>query len=77
MADGDSLIRIATASKMDSNNPVSPDALTVDLDYSTQRSDLTITKCVKEVEKLRRHNRDLFEQLITNDYRTYLRGDAL
>jgi uncharacterized protein (TIGR04255 family) len=70
------LARIHLAS-IDHKERPGVEALLLDLDTSTERPDLRIANCINEIEVLRKEGRRLFEDMITDDYRTYLRGETL
>jgi uncharacterized protein (TIGR04255 family) len=56
--------------------PNQQEALLVDLDFVRTGDNLRFGQFATQITKLRRRNRELFEALITDEYREYLRGDA-
>jgi uncharacterized protein (TIGR04255 family) len=50
-------------------------ALLLDLDFVRTGDNLKFGQFATQITKLRRKNRDLFEALITDEYREYLRGE--
>jgi uncharacterized protein (TIGR04255 family) len=48
----------------------------LDIDFALESSDLRMRNLVTDVKVARNHARAIFEDLITDDYRTYLRGEG-
>ncbi|MEZ5564066.1 MAG: TIGR04255 family protein [Gammaproteobacteria bacterium] len=53
------------------------EALLLDIDYGCEKEKLRFAEAVKWVSAARSHNRRFFEDVITDDYREYLRGKTL
>jgi len=74
--DGISILRLATVNRtVDAEE--SQEALLLDIDFVCDGPDLNIKDYKKHIQAARLHNRSLFEAIITDEYRKYLRGEVL
>ena len=72
--DGELLLRVAVVNRKDAPKQ---EALLLDIDFGQDRSDMKWEDARSVVEDGRRKCRSIFEGLITDGYRDYLRGDGL
>lgn len=74
--EGTAIVRLATVTR-DAPDSASQEALLLDIDFACEGPDLHYKDYRTYLEIARRHNRQLFEEIITDEYRSYLRGDTL
>jgi uncharacterized protein (TIGR04255 family) len=72
---GDGFVIIRLASVANTQAP-GVDGVLLDIDFALENSDLRIRNLVNDVKVARSHARAIFEDLIADDYRTYLRGEG-
>jgi uncharacterized protein (TIGR04255 family) len=79
--EGTVIVRLATITRKDGtpskDNAASQEAILLDIDFGFENSELRFKDYKKCIDQARRHNRSLFERLVTDDYRKYLRGETL
>lgn len=73
---GTAIIRLATVTR-ESADTASQDALLLDIDFGCEGPDIHFKNYRTYIEAARSHNKKLFEEIITDEYRSYLRGDTL
>jgi uncharacterized protein (TIGR04255 family) len=73
--EGTVILRLATIKKTES--APSQEAILLDIDFGYENENLRFSDYERCIDRARRHNRSLFERLITDDYRKYLRGETL
>lgn len=72
--DGEVIIRLAAASRKDIPDQ---EALILDIDFGLNRPDIKWSNVRAAIEDGRVKCRTIFEELITDSYRSYLRGETL
>jgi hypothetical protein len=72
--DGEVIIKLAAV--MQKNLP-EQEALILDIDFGYTRPDIAWDGVTGVIEDARKKCREIFEDLITNEYRSYLRGETL
>lgn len=72
--DGEVIFRLAAVARKDTP---SQEALILDIDFGQKRPDIKWSDMRAIVEDGRRKCRSIFEDLITDSYRSYLRGETL
>jgi len=72
--DGEVILKVQVAVSKD--NP-GAEALVLDIDFGQDRADIKWKEVGAVVEDGRRKCRGLFEEMITDEYRSYLRGETL
>jgi uncharacterized protein (TIGR04255 family) len=78
--EGSVIVRLATIARKDgapSKDGTSQEAILLDIDFGFESASLRFNDYKICIDRARRHNRELFERLITDDYRKYLRGETL
>ncbi len=73
---GTAIFRLATVAKK-SGQGFEQEALLLDIDFGCDAQDMEFKDYLTYIHRARRHNRQLFDEIITSDYRKYLRGETL
>ena len=76
LSEGVAIVRLASISRKDASEKAQ-EAILLDIDFGCESEELKMSDFRKHIEFARSHNRRLFEELITDDYREYLRGEML
>lgn len=74
VSSGAATIHLATVARKEQADL---DAILLDIDMGSERQDLDIAESVSHAKELHKHGRSMFEQMITDEYRQYLRGETL
>jgi|GEM_PF-666902 len=61
----------------DDIRPAGDLAILLDIDYVIEKEDLKFRHLESHLQRARKNGREIFEELITDNYRKYLRGDTL
>jgi uncharacterized protein (TIGR04255 family) len=73
--EGTVIVHLATITRKDS--APSQEAILLDIDFGYENKGLRFSDYKRCIDRARQHNRGLFEKLITDRYRQYLRGETL
>jgi uncharacterized protein (TIGR04255 family) len=71
--DGQIITKLESTTKREKGE----EALLLDFDYGQQEGDLRFAQALELIGKAHDANRGLFEECITDEYRSYLRGESL